>query len=352
MCSVSSTANQQSESSSVSRAVIFDSGRFDPYDRADAMRGFFAPAMDLVFPSAVPGSAFGKLEVWQLGNIIVVSGQAVNVSISRNARQVSRDGPDHWILRVAHGGELLSRNGDRVYRQRAGDVSLDTMAEDLFASTEEGLTRHDWIVFVIPREGYEGLDLADCEDGLVKRPAVQLFADFAVSLVRCLRNAGLVETVDMSEITSSMIRSCFSLRRNRDEISRTDMTHLHRESVRTITRQNIGSPRLTPERLCEMTGLSRSALDRLFETHSGIGRFIQELRLGLVMQDLRDRGSAQLSISAIAEARGFHNASAFSRSFRRRFGCTPRDVRNAALLGAHLAAEDQRKTGRFGQLLG
>jgi AraC-like DNA-binding protein len=309
---------------------------------------FFAPAIDVSFPSAVDGSVSGRIEAWQLGSILVVYGESPDVVLNRSARQVGRDDLDHWMLRVLRSGELLSRSGDGVYRQRRGDVVLDTMTED-FA---DRWTQSDWISLVIPREGFESLEAVNRGAGPLKGPAARILGDFAVSLVRQLREAAPEDAGALTEITLSMIRSSLLRRTTRDEITQMDATRFQRESTRAIIRQNIGSPRLSPERLCEMTGLSRSALYRLFEAHGGIARYIQEQRLSLVMQDLRDHPSANRPISAIAEARGFHNASAFSRAFRQRFGCTPREVRHAALMGAHLVTDDHRKSGRFVQLLG
>jgi AraC-like DNA-binding protein len=101
--------------------------------------------------------------------------------------------------------------------------------------------------------------------------------------------------------------------------------------VSRIIRENIGSARLDARRICALTGLSRSALYRLFEGESGVAAHVRAIRLGLVMDDLLDPALRDEPISAIAERRGFHCAASFNRTFRRAFGRTPSEARAAAL---------------------
>ena len=93
------------------------------------------------------------------------------------------------------------------------------------------------------------------------------------------------------------------------------------------------SPTLTPKRLCRLIGMSRSQLYRLFEPMGGVARYIQAERLREAHRALADPDNAR-DIHEIAEDLGFFDASAFSRTFRREYGCKPSDVRAAALSGA------------------
>lgn len=328
-------------------SVIFDVDRLDPRDRPDALAEFFAPAVEVLIAETAPEPAPARIEMWQLGKVLVVNGESPEVALRRSPRQVARDSLDHWTLRVVCSGELLSRTGDRVYRQRPGNVVLDSMVDEF----SDHWTRSKWISFVVPRAGFESLEFVNRDEGPLQGPAIALFAEFAVSLVRHLKEADPDDAAALAEMTTAMIRTSFLRSPSRCEVSPTDLVHRQREAVRTFIRQNLASARLSPQRISEVLGLSRSALYRLFENHGGVSQYIQDRRFELVMQDLRDPETARSCISRVAEARGFHNASAFSRAFRQRFGCTPRDVRNATLRGAHFAEAASLKTGRFTQLL-
>ena len=58
-----------------------------------------------------------------------------------------------------------------------------------------------------------------------------------------------------------------------------------------------------------------------------------EQRLAAAYRGLRRLTPANVPISTIAFDCGFTDISHFNRMFRQRFGCTPSDVRNAALPG-------------------
>jgi AraC-like DNA-binding protein len=59
-------------------------------------------------------------------------------------------------------------------------------------------------------------------------------------------------------------------------------------------------------------------------------QYVMEQRLTLAYKALRRRASSHVPISTIALDCGFSDISHFNRVFRRRFGCTPSDARNAA----------------------
>ena len=72
-------------------------------------------------------------------------------------------------------------------------------------------------------------------------------------------------------------------------------------------------------------------LHRLFkEDGTTFGAYVLGLRLVRAEQMLGDPRCADLSISAIGYDAGFGDLSYFYRSFRRRFGATPSDLRAAA----------------------
>jgi len=72
-------------------------------------------------------------------------------------------------------------------------------------------------------------------------------------------------------------------------------------------------------------------IQRLFEREgSTFSQFMTEQRLARVHRLLADPRHAATAISAVAFAAGFGDLSHFNRSFRRRYGATPSDIRAAA----------------------
>ena len=82
--------------------------------------------------------------------------------------------------------------------------------------------------------------------------------------------------------------------------------------------------------------MSPRYLHRLFEAEGqSVGRWIWAARLDCCRRDLADPAQAGRSITDIAFAWGFSDIAHFSRSFRARYGDSPRAFR-ARQLAAHV----------------
>jgi len=101
-----------------------------------------------------------------------------------------------------------------------------------------------------------------------------------------------------------------------------------KERVRQAVKEHLRSPRLNPQTLARLVGVSRSNLYRLFEEEGGVASYIQRDRLREAHRILSAPGEPQ-PIAAIAESLCFVDASNFSRAFKREFGYTAKEARYA-----------------------
>ena len=102
-------------------------------------------------------------------------------------------------------------------------------------------------------------------------------------------------------------------------------------ATKTYVLNNLGSHELSAAGVASHLGVSPRYVHMLFETEEGsFTEFVLARRLARAHRMLTDPRFAALTISAIALDAGFADLSHFNRSFRRRFGCTPSDVRDAA----------------------
>ena len=93
-----------------------------------------------------------------------------------------------------------------------------------------------------------------------------------------------------------------------------------------------GDPGLTLAAVAARHGLSPRSVQLLFESEGiTFSQFVIEQRLARAHRMLTDPRHAGSTVSAIALASGFGDLSHFHRSFRRRYGATPSDVRAAGL---------------------
>jgi acetamidase/formamidase/AraC-like DNA-binding protein len=105
---------------------------------------------------------------------------------------------------------------------------------------------------------------------------------------------------------------------------------LHR-LCQTIERK-LDDPDLTPARVAESEGISERYLQKLFEgSGSSFTHYLRERRLQRTSAELSNPAEAHHSISEIAYRNGFNDSAHFSRTFRHRFGLSPREFRQQEL---------------------
>lgn len=102
-------------------------------------------------------------------------------------------------------------------------------------------------------------------------------------------------------------------------------------ALRRAVHDRIRKPNLSVAEIAAAVGISERYVHKLFER---AGRtftsYVMECRLDGAARDLRDAAMASTNIGSIAFDWGFSDLSHFSRRFRQRFGCTPREWRSEA----------------------
>ena len=93
----------------------------------------------------------------------------------------------------------------------------------------------------------------------------------------------------------------------------------------------LAEPELSVGKVAARQALSPRYIHKLFETQgTTFSEFVVAQRLDRARRMLADPRCTNLSISTIAMAVGFGDLSYFNRTFRRRFGATPSDIRAAS----------------------
>jgi AraC-like DNA-binding protein len=99
-------------------------------------------------------------------------------------------------------------------------------------------------------------------------------------------------------------------------------------------RESIADPELNVESLARAQQVSARTLQRAFATQgAGIMRWLRDERLELCAAALASRAQRSRSVAEIAANLGFRDTTAFCRSFKARFGCTPGAWRAGRRLG-------------------
>jgi AraC-like DNA-binding protein len=195
-----------------------------------------------------------------------------------------------------------------------------------------GVDRIDFLA--IERDRLTG-PLAALETGLVRRigrdhPGLQTLTVYGASLLRGLIPVGSVGIADLvrahlAELLAFTVRepapvTVFPGPSRRD---------LRIQALKAEVEQRLGRPDLSLDAVAQAQQISSRQVQAMFqaegETFSG---FVLARRLDRVMQRLTDVEDDR-PVSAIAFDVGFGDLSYFNRTFRRRFGLTPSEVRRS-----------------------
>jgi AraC family transcriptional regulator, positive regulator of tynA and feaB len=92
---------------------------------------------------------------------------------------------------------------------------------------------------------------------------------------------------------------------------------------------DLSDPSLTANRVARAQKISRRRLDEILLETVGLSlsAHIWQRRLAQAASDLRDSRLAGRTVTQIAFGMGFTNTAHFTRAFKRRYGCSPRDWR-------------------------
>ena len=109
------------------------------------------------------------------------------------------------------------------------------------------------------------------------------------------------------------------------------LTAYHREQIKALVRARLADPELRVVDIAHALRLSPSTLHRAWSGEAcSLAEWIWAQRLDAACRDLCDPTRSASSVSQIGYAWGFSDAAHFSRAFRARFGCTPREMRSGA----------------------
>lgn len=337
------------QSSAHAGRIVLTTDDVAPSDRFDWWRDEFGSVHRVEVDHDERPAFAASGEHWLLDSTVIGRYRTTARRVVRTPAQVRRDGFDHWVLRVMISGVLSSRGSQGEFRAFPGQVAISSYAQDYIDDYGAG----EWVAAMIPRDALAALGFAPARSapGLLSGAKAGLLADYLLSLVRRLYDAEPSEMPALAEMTRTMIVQAMTGATSITEAP-AGRAVVVRARVERLIRDNLGSARLDPERICALAGISRSALYRLFDDRGGVATYVQALRLERAYAELSDPQSEFDTIANIAARHGLYDAAAFSRAFRQRFGCTPRDVRDTTQRPYPVQARPYRSPPQsFGDLL-
>ena len=273
---------------------------------------------------------YAHVNVLVMPDLGLISGRGAVGRSSRTRAHVA-DGVDTLIF------QYMSVSG--VARQIGRDI--DVPAGDAITLSNAdvgGFTFHGEqaaVGVVVPRAAL-GPFLYDPDAALVnpvpkENEALQLLKSYVGAIEREPPTGEDLQRLAAAHV-QDLVALALGATRDAAEIARTRGVRAARlHAARTYVMRNLGRPELSAVHVAAHLGVTPRYLHMLFETEGvSLSEFLLIERLARAHRMLAALRHARETISAIASAAGFGDLSHFNRSFRRRYGCTPSDVRAAA----------------------
>ena len=309
----------------------FSTDALAPRDRFPMWREVFARTLLNVEIEAVSQESFSAhATIRTLPGIGLMTASISAVRYRRTAELIRSD--DILFSFGAAEGSYARQRG-REASAKAGDALIMLGAERAAVGRPSRGTLNG---LRLPRAAILALE-PNVEDGFCRRipghlPALQLLAHY----VRLLGDA------DPPELQQSAARHILDLvglvlRETRGVIVREGPPGLRAarlEMIKEHVGKSLGDDTLSINRIAARHGLTPRYIQRLFEeaglTFTG---FVLEQRLTRAHRMLADPAGAGQTVTEIALTVGFNDLSYFNRTFRRRFGASPSDIRVQACSG-------------------
>jgi AraC-like DNA-binding protein len=304
---------------------------FPEKDRVEAVREIFGKSIIKVDFEPTPGQPFRfDAALYSLPGLKLAVGE---LSPLRGTLTKELIESDDLLFNI-------TLSGSRTLRQRGREATVHPGEAGLTTSIDPGVVEVQlpsrFISFRIPRNTLQPMigDLDGCLLRMIPRhtTALRLLTGYA-SLFE--DNEGVIAS-DMDGLVATHIQDLIALTlgatRNAAETARGRGVRAARlRAIKSDILENLVRADLSVNEVAARHGISSRYVSMLFAgDQTSFSEFVLRSRLDWTHRMLCDPRYAERPISAIAFASGFGDLSYFNRVFRRRFGATPSDIREAA----------------------
>jgi AraC-like DNA-binding protein len=312
--------------------LAFSTDAFAERERLTAWRDAFCRGFAKIDAEPLPEIPFqARMTMRMMPDLVIVSGRGT-VRKTMRTREMLSDGSDTLVFQIASCANVKSQFGHDI-PVAAGEAIVLSNAEVGRASFE---TEQSVLVLNLPRAVLRP-SLQDL-DAVLTRPvrndneALRLLKSYLAAIER----DAAPTSEDLQRLMVAHVHDLVALAlgatADAAEIARTRGVRAARlHAAKTYVMRELGRFDLSAATVAAQLGVTPRYVYMLFEREGrSFTEFVLGERLAAAHYMLRTVRHAGEPISAIAYAAGFADLSHFNRSFRRRYGCTPSDVRAQA----------------------
>lgn len=264
---------------------------------------------------------------YTIGGTMITQVDSVAQNSRRTASTIQRTNLDHYLLMVQLAGSFDGETDDGPFSLKEGDIGLLDLSRTV--SMRMGVFRQ--VLLAIPTSILAPMMVApDMVHGAVLGADAPLGRILRHHIETLFAQAGALTFKQLQGVlraTAMLTAACMApvVEKHGKAVRSSKATQL--PAIRSFIEQQLGNGNLSVETVLENFGLSRPSLYRLFASHGGVLLYIRRRRLERCLHEIAAPRNQDRRIAEIAYDWGFTNETAFSRSFRRTYGMSPREVR-------------------------
>ena len=283
-----------------------------------------------------------SVDAHMLGSLMLARTTTLEQRWHRSPGVIARDGMDHYMIQLFEKGQMYARHDHGETEVPEGSLVVFDLAEKMTSQTDNFTN----LSLIVPRQMISGM--LKQPNGQHMRalsgeePMVALLRDHLLSLKRLAGRMTAAQAAEAASATAGLVAAC--LNGSVEDITVGEARPTLRDSLvirrsKDFIDQHLSDPDLTPDMVAKAVGVSRANLYRLFQPQGGVSNYIRDRRLRSALLALGDPSQRDRPIYDIALDYGFTSNPVFTRSFRQRYGITPRDVR----YGGAVAVQESRE---------
>jgi AraC family transcriptional activator of tynA and feaB len=251
--------------------------------------------------------------------------------VYRDAAEISRLDNDALIINFVTAGSLYSEQDGRAVVLKPGDGAISDAARPYFLRFDDPLGCVSVKVYKSELRhrvaGVERITARSLAKGSSLNPLV---FDYMASLLKHVPTMEGSAALRAAEIFKELLSASLSEMVRQSPVPMSEYRAVSLLRVKAFIDRHLRNPALNAALVAQGLKLSARYINKLFEAEqSSLGRHVLRRRLERCAAELSDSARAHLSISVIALESGFNDMSHFSRTFRAKYGLSPRDFRAA-----------------------
>lgn len=276
-----------------------------------------------------PDKFTAKLNSVQSGNVRLSRIACEPHQVTRAKRGIARDGEQYYLVNLLMSGrcDALTQDG-RTVALGPGDFAVSATSRPYRLRFE---TAFDMFVFHIPEMMLDGLlPGAGGSSALVVGQASATNALLPPLLENIVRKASTDASASVPHLTAAAVDLVAASLTESYELGSTPSTRTaHLLRAKTYIEEHAGDPELAPAEVAGAASVSPRYLHALFQAEgTTVARYVLARRLAHAARDLVDSRLLPVTVGEIGHRAGFKDASHFTRSFKEKYGVTPREYRS------------------------